>query len=204
LELAALEAAKALTGQSSPPIELRRGKLAGGRYIARVRTPLVAALCGAVLFSICLSIVLFWRAVQYNHLATAARNEQLRAYSLAVPNTAPPPAITSRLRSEEKRLSAISHVDTSLPQQALQSVLPILKDTLTALPRNLRYRIIELRFEPQQLFLDGQTLDHAAADTIAASLRRGLTLRVDPPHTEQAPGEDVNFTISAAGSESAR
>ncbi len=202
--MAALAASKCLNGQNIPSIELRQGALATATPLVRVRTPLIAASCGAAFFVLCLTIFLFWRSAQYDRLASTAHDQQVQVYLIAMPNTAPPAAITSRLVSEARRLAAASHIDTSVPQQAIQSVLPLLRDVLSALPRGLRYRVVEMRLEPQQLYLEGQTLDHAAADQIATSLRRRLALGVDPPHTEQAPGEDVNFTISAAVSEGAR
>jgi hypothetical protein len=77
-------------------------------------------------------------------------------------------------------------------------VLPLLRDTLGGLPHDLRFRLLELRFEPQRLYIEGQTLDHSGADAIAAALRKSTSLSVDPPHTQQAAGEDVSFTLTAA------
>jgi hypothetical protein len=202
LQAAALSASKCLTGLVPSPIELRRGNLAPSHPLVRVQKPLQAAAAAAVLFLICLTIFLFWRASQYDRLAGIAQDAQIQAYRLAFPSGDLPPAITSRLLSEVKRLSAASQGDGSIPQDAQQSALPLLRDTLGALPHGLRYRIMELRIEPKALYVEGQTLDHAAADTIAAALRQNLSLYVNPPHTDQPAGEDVNFTITAGQQES--
>ena len=79
----------------------------------------------------------------------------------------------------------------------MPSVIPILHDTLAALVLNIRFRVIEMRFEPRRLYLEGQTLDHGSAETIANALRQHTSLQVEPPHTEQPPGDDVSFMISA-------
>ena len=63
-----------------------------------------------------------------------------------------------------------------LLQQALRS----LPD-----PDDARFRVLELRVENGQLYMQGQARTHTDAGAVAASLRRAGTLEVAAPRTEQ-------------------
>ena len=195
LELAA-RAADKISREGSPLVELRRGALAPPDSLYRLRTPLQAALASVAALSVCFALAMFWRASEYNRLSRVAREQQEQAFREALPSQSIPPLITSRLQSEEKRLRGLSGMASTMPPSL--SILPLLQNTLAGLPVDLRFTLLELQFEPQRLYIEGQTLDHGAADQIAAGLRRTTGFAVDPPHTEQPTGEDVTFTISAA------
>ena len=196
-EITARSADQILRGRVSAPLDLQHGKLATQDPLRRIRTPLRAAAAAAILLSICLIGSLLWRAHRYNALADIAAQREIISFQQTFPKETPPPSITTRLQSEDKRLNGLSKAGTTLSPSATQSVLPLLCDTLSALPRDLRFRIVEMRFEPQRLYVEGQTLDPIGADRVATALRNKLSLKVDPPHTEQPAGEDVTFTISA-------
>ncbi len=196
LQFAVQATGKVLLSGDRLPVELRAGQLASPHPLRQVRRPLSAAIAATALLAILFIVSMLWRSMQYDHLTELAHNQQLTAFREALPNQTPPPGITSRMISEAKRLRALSGTATALPPSA--SILPLLHDTLAALPANMRFRLLELQFEPQRLYLEGQTLDHAAADEIAAAIRHIAGLNVDPPHTEQPSGEDVTFTISAS------
>jgi hypothetical protein len=179
-----------------PPVELRRGKLAAPDPLRSVSGPLQTAFAAAAVLLLTIGVCLLCRAGRYDRLAQLADSRQLEVFHMALPNQAPPPILIRRLASEEKRLLGLSGNASTLPPTL--SVLPLLRDTLAALPGDMRFKMLELRFEPRRLYLEGQTLDHGSADRIAAALRRATGLQVDPPHTEQPAGEDVTFTITAA------
>jgi type II secretory pathway component PulL len=195
MNLAARAAHRILVEGNLPPIELRRGVLAAGDPLRVVRKPLIAAIAAILFLGFSLAASLLIRAGQYDAQVQAAHRNQEQAFHSALPKQVIPPAITSRLVSEQKRLSALSGNTPTTPRDI--SVLPLLRDVLASLPHNLRFRLTELRFEPNRLYLEGQALDHAAADKIAEAIRHGTRLSVDPPHTQQQPGEDVSFTLTA-------
>jgi hypothetical protein len=196
INLAARAAHRILVEGDVTPIELRRGALAIGDSLRTVRKPLIATLAAIFLLGFSLAASLLIRAGQYDSQAQAAHRNQQQAFHSALPEQAIPPAITSRLLSEQKRLNALSGNMPTTPRDI--SILPLLRDVLAALPHNLRFRLTELRFESNRLYLEGQALDHAAADQIAEAIRHGTRLSVDPPHTQQQPGEDVSFTLTAS------
>jgi hypothetical protein len=198
LEFAGMAARRILSGDSPAPIELRRDQLASRDPLRQVRVPLRAAIVAALVFSVSLATAMLWRAHEYDRVSQSAGAQQEQAFHQALPRQTTPLSITARLRSEEKRLRGVSGTGSSLPPSS--SVLPLLRQTLGGLPPKLRFRLLELRFEPQRLYLEGQTLDHSGADQIAAALRTSTGLAVDPPHTEQPSGEDVTFTIAAGAS----
>jgi hypothetical protein len=200
LDIAAHVSARMLSGDLVAPVDFRRDDLRNRDPLQQIRQPLFAAVLAAVLLSICLSVAMLWRAHQYDRVVQAAEIRQLAAFRMALPNQAPPPSVLTRLMSEEKRLQGMSRTNSSLPPELSLSVLPLMRDTLASMPNGLRFKVVEMRFEPQQLYLEGQTLIHGDADQIAAALRHGTGLQVDPPHTEQPVGEDVTFTISASDS----
>jgi hypothetical protein len=195
-ELAAVAAQQSLSGINPPPVELRRGKLACDDPLRQVRLPLQTAIISVALLMLILAGSFLFRAHRYDELSRSAESQQLESFKSALPNQMPPPLITSRLISEEKRLEGLRGVSGALPP--VMTALPVIRDVLRGLAIDLRFRITELRFEPGRFYLEGQTLDHTAADQIAASLHENSGLPVDEPHTQQPPGEDVTFEISSS------
>jgi len=200
LELAARGAGQILAGISTPAADFRQGRLASRNPLRQMQTPFRASLAAAALLGVCLSTSMLWRASQYNRLAQEAQDSKLGAFHQALPSQVAPPSITSRLMSEERRLRGISGTASELPPS--QSILALLRDTLAGLPPSMRFRLVELRFEPQRFYLEGQILDHGDADRIAAAIRHSTGFTVDPPRTEQPTGEDVTFTITGSNSTS--
>jgi hypothetical protein len=200
LEVAARASRDILAGNRQPPVELRRGALASPDPLRQLRRPLRFSLAMLVLLSSSLAFSMLWRAWQYDRLADEAQNRQLATFHEALPHQSPPLLITRRLLSEQKRLEGLDH-DSGIASPSL-SALPLLEDVLRGLPQDVRIRLLELRFEPDQFYLNGQSLDHTSADRIAQSLRESTGLAVDPPHTEILSGSDVTFEISAEASNS--
>jgi hypothetical protein len=195
-ELAARAADRVLVHNARPPVELRRGRLACHDPLRFIRAPVRCAALAAMAFLLVVGISMFWRAERYERLAQAAEFQQREAFHIALPRQTPPPLIVSRLMSEEKRLAGISGTSATLPPSL--SALPVLRDVLRGLPPQVRFRLLELRFDPSHFYLEGQSLDHGSAEQITESLRQSTGFQVDQPHTQQLAGEDVTFEISAS------
>jgi hypothetical protein len=74
--------------------------------------------------------------------------------------------------------------------------MALLHSLLGALPKNLRYRAVEVRLERETLYLDGQSRSHGDAEAIATALGSNTPFQVDPPKSVQRPEGGVNFTIN--------
>ena len=206
------EAARVASG-GAPLLDLRRGPLAPADPLAKVRTPLIAAGMAALLLLASLTGTALWRAAAWDTVAQEHRREQAAAFLLAFPGRDVPAAPLARLRSEAARSRGV----TAQPAQAARpSALLVLRNVLTHLPApdERRFRVLELRIEPQRpqptprgatpgegaeavarLYLEGQARTHGDAEAVAAALRRSPGWRVDPPRTQGLPGGGVAFTL---------
>jgi len=195
-ELAALAVDGIVTGSAVSPLELHRGPLAVADPFRPIRSPLCAASIALILLGVSLAAAMSWRGAAYERVAQIAHQRQLEAFAKALPGQTPPPLIVSRLQSEQRRLRGVRGLASMLPPSL--SILTLLHDTLAGLPHDMRFRLLELRFDPQLIYVEGQTLDHSDAAQIADDLRGSTGLSVDPPHTEQPAGDDVTFIVSAS------
>jgi len=103
-------AQQSLSGINPPPVELRRGKLACDDPLRQVRLPLQTAIISVALLMLILAGSFLFRAHRYDELSRSAESQQLESFKSALPNQMPPPLITSRLISEEKRLEGLRGV----------------------------------------------------------------------------------------------
>lgn len=204
---AALGSTPVLAGKMSPWVDLRRDALAARDPLRQVRTPLTAAVAAVVLFLLCASAAMIWRASRYDGMTDHYADAQQAVFRKVFPTGPVPADVRSRLESEERSLRGLSGDSAAPPPD--QNGLLTLRDILTRLPAEstLRYRVLELRLDRQRFTLDGQAASHGDADRIAAALRKDKSLVVEPPRTEQLPGtgdaagKGVSFTINgeAAG-----
>ena len=182
-----------------PLADLRTGPLEPGDRFRLYRRPLTPAAVSVALLLICLSSILLWRTEIYQSQAEIHAYEAHRLFASAFPEQkAPPmlPGIKGRLESEAKRLAGLSGAATELPEQ--NSALVALYEVLKALPKDLRYRILEVRIAGNQVYLDGQVRSHGDAESIATALRERAHLRVEAPRTQLMKDQAVGFTLSAA------
>lgn len=193
-EVAALAAVRVLNGTLTPTVDLRRDGLASGEPYRRIRKPLIAAFTAGTVLLVCLIGSLLWRAERYAALATQLRQHQETVFKEAFPTAAPPPSIRSRLISEERRLRGVAGASSQLPRQV--SAAQLLHDLLAGLPRDLRYRVQDVRLGPEKLFLEGEARSHADVDSIAAALQKDGSFGLDPPRTAQISDGGVTFTIN--------
>jgi len=204
---AALGSTPVLAGKMSPWVDLRRDALAARDPLRQLRTPLTAAVAAVVLFLLCASAAMIWRASRYDGMTDHYADAQQAVFRKVFPTGPVPADVRSRLESEERSLRGLSGDSAAPPPD--QNGLLTLRDILTRLPAEstLRYRVLELRLDRQRFTLDGQAASHGDADRIAAALRKDKSLVVEPPRTEQLPGtgdaagKGVSFTINgeAAG-----
>jgi hypothetical protein len=202
---AASAARAALAGRAEPWVELRRGAMAANGAFRRARAPLTAAAFAAVVFLVTAAGALLWRAGQY--AAVAGRNEGLQRdlFRQAFPGRAAPPDVRSRLAREEQGLRALrgpaagpsSSSPASPPPQ--EQGLVALRDLINALPRDRRYRVLEVRLDGRKFSIDGQAKSHGDADAIAAALRAKVPADVDPPRTEQLDETVTTISFNIAG-----
>lgn len=188
-------AAEILVRGGEPPVNLRRGPLAPADPLQQVHKPLSVAAAALAILLLSISGVLLWRAHQFSSQADHLQDQLRSLFVEAFPNQPPPAAILARLRSEAANLRGLSGTGADLPDRA--SALDLLHRSLTAMPTNLRYRVLELRLDDQRLYLEGQARSHADVSAIANALRSAAGFDVQPPPTENLTGGGVAFTLVA-------
>ncbi|MDQ3441454.1 MAG: hypothetical protein M3478_14015, partial [Planctomycetota bacterium] len=122
--------------------------------------------------------------------------EQRAVYQEVFPGQSIPLDPASRLASEERKLRLAGGDAPGASQHP--PLLVLLRETLIRLPGDVRFRVAELRLDPETLSLQGQARSHADADAVATALRRDGDFTVDLPRTEQVAGGLVRFTIGGA------
>jgi len=195
-ESAAVEAAAAiLSGRQEPWIELRRGEF--GEYDPyrpiRRRLRLFATAVACLLLS--LSVVVWIRAEKYEQVAEKCQREQGEIFCRVFPGKPVPIGVRSRLESEYRKLAGTTGQIEGVPR--LESATLLLRDALTPLPEDLRFRLLEIRLEENGLYLDGEVRQHGDADRLAISLRAS-GFEVDAPRTEQLAEKGVSVVIAAS------
>lgn len=195
LHLAALGAAAISRMRLPTWIDLRRGSLAPVDAHRPLRAPLLVTSISLVLLLASLSVAWQLRAVQYQQKADEIYSQQQAVFRQVYPGQAVPISVKSRLQAEERQLRGLSGSSAVLPPQP--SALLTFAELLRRLPSQLRYRVLEIRIDPQRVYLEGQARAHGDADRIAASLRRSHGFDVESPRTERLAGQGVGFTLSA-------
>ena len=197
--LAAVETAKQIVEDGDPAwIDLCRDRLAMKDRLTRVNTPLRFAAAALAFLLIAIAVVTGWRGAQYQHVAYEQRQEQETLFREAFPGQDVPLMVLARFRSEQRRLNGMSGLSGDLPEQT--SALSMLHHALVSLPGDMRYRVLELRLDPNRIYLDGQARSHGDADLIAASLRQRDAFVIEPPRTENLPDRGIVFTLTGTPS----
>lgn len=200
-ECACRAADRLLNGQAEPMINLRREQLAVTDPHRHIRKPLNAALVAALILLVGAIVFFNLRAVHYQGLAESNKQKQIEVFRQTLPKmrlTHLSPL--GRMQSEFNRLRGVRGDSDAVPEQP--SALVTLQQVLRGLPRKLRYRILEMRIEPERLLIEGQARSHSDTDTIATALRGPLPLKIEPPQTQRLKEEGVGFIITAAPKES--
>lgn len=112
------------------------------------------------------------------------------------------PAVASikrRLASERRKLAGLCGHDA--PGATVASARPVsalihLQGVLTSLPKEIRYRIEQLRIDPGEIRIDGQARSHAEADQLAVALRKSGRYQADLRKTELLKDRGVSFLLT--------
>ncbi len=194
LNEAAQGAASVLSDRSRPWVNLRRGELGASGSLRLIKKPMAAALCAAILLLVCLNSVMLWRTHGYQQTADKYDARQRHVFQEVFPGQNVPQAIRPRLASEQLKLSGLRGQSTNLPTRP--RTLLLLHDILNRLPKDTRFRILELSVRNDTVTLNGEARSHGDIGDLANALRVGDVLEVDTRHTEQLrSGNSVGFMI---------
>ena len=194
LEAATLAAGDILSGKQPLWFELRRDRLAPRDRYRPIRGPLRFAMISAAALLLLASAGLQIRAARYESLLNQHEGRQADLFREALPGQPIPVGIQSRLESESAKLAGLKGDATDLAGQ--RSALAMLYDVLAACPEQTRVRILEMRLQRTRVDLEGELRSHADADVLATALRqRGF--QVEPPRTQQLPGQGVAVRLTA-------
>ena len=198
-----------LAGRLAPWVDFAHahngaGGLSSGRAVAQARGPLAWLAASAAVLAACLVVAVFWRAARYERLAAAYESRQRDVFSRAFPGQSPPRDVRSRLASEEQRLLAgVVISDAAAAGAGGRPPLPadgllLLRDVISGLPADVRFRVAELRLDAGRFVLTGDARSHGDAEAIAEALRAAPPgFDVEPPRTDTRPGgQGVGFTVS--------
>jgi hypothetical protein len=192
-EEAARAAQALLAGKNAGWVNLRRDALAPAHRLRRLRRPLRAA-AALVMLLMAVTIVAAWVRVARYEAETSRLTDQERAvFARLYPNTRVPPGIRRWMESEASRLAGLSGATGTAPDQA--SALETLRLAAGGFPRDLRFRLVDLRVEPGELFLEGQARSHADAETVARGIAAAGFV-MEPPRTENLVKGGVAFTLA--------
>ena len=193
-DAAVMTAEGVLAGTECPWIELRRDALESPDPYRLIRGSLWFVMGATVALLVAMIGGFAFRAYHYEQLAYREQQRQAAIFGETFPGQPAPPGIRSRLESEHAKLAGLKGTSSQLPPQT--SALTVLYDVLASLPDGMRYRFHGLRLDRRRAFLEGEVLSHGDADMISAGLRkRGF--QVQPPRTQQLPGQGVSVRITA-------
>jgi hypothetical protein len=133
-------------------------------------------------------------------MAATCIQQQAEAFRAAMPNQRVPGSIKGRLLSERRRLAGLGGQggeDANAGGLKTTSALVHLREVLTRLPADARFRIQELSIQQDQIRLDGLARTHAEAEGMAGALRQSGLYDVDPPKTQAMKDQGVSFVFSA-------
>jgi hypothetical protein len=144
-------------------------------------------------FLIVVSAGAWWHAFRCEAASSRLEDEERVVFRRLYPNVSVPPGVRRWMAAESTRLKGLS--GGGMPDQP--SALERLRLVTAGLPKDLRFRILDLRVEPTEVALDGQALSHADAETLARGIAKAGGFAVEAPRTENLPKGGVAFTIVA-------
>ena len=191
MELATAAAPGVLGGKHRPWVDLAGGGSSGGAVRAIGGAWAAAAV---VAFLACLTVAMLWRAARYERLAARHEAEQQDIFRATFPGQAMPTDVRSRLESEARHGG---NATAGVAGAASAQGLVVLRDLMTHLPSEVRFRVFEVRLENDAFTLEGEACSHGDAEAVAAGLRRRPGFAIAAPRTEQQAGRVfVGFTLT--------
>lgn len=190
--LAARAAPALLSGAGAGWVNLRRDRLGAADRWDRLRRPVrtVAVLAIALLATVIGGA--WWRAERYDAEADRLIREQRAVFAHLYPNREVPAGVRRWLASEATRLAALSGAGEATPRPS--GALETLRKVASGLPQDLRFRVVMVRVEPTEVFLEGQARSHADAETVARGIA-GQGITMEAPRTESLAKGGVAFTL---------
>jgi type II secretion system protein L len=184
-----------LSGRREPWFELRRGALTLGDPLRSVRSSLGWLNAAALVLLMTVGIVSQWRSWQIRGRLDEIRADQRALFQQTFPGARVPVAVVTRLESEREKVVASRETgdDVVTPPAALE----LLDRLLSALPSDLRLRILEARIEQGDIVLDLELRSHGDAGVIASALERSGFV-VTPPTTSQRDDVTVSSRVRAS------
>lgn len=193
LHLAAQSAAEALRGGAAGWVNLRREALAMTNPWAPFRGLLRGTLALTVVLVLALTTGLCWRGLQYRDAAQEASGQQQADYRTSHPGRPIPSALTSHLRSELARLSAVSGQSKQMPPQV--NAMETLRRMVGGLDPAVRLRLLDVQLTPENLLIHGQARSYGDAEAVNRALT-GAGFAMDPPRAERTSDGGVTFTLA--------
>jgi type II secretory pathway component PulL len=199
--LAAAAAAPLLREEGAGWVNLARGALARPDRLARVHRPLKAVLALGLALLAVVAAGAAWRTWQYECEADRLVEAQRGVFARLYPNTAVPVGVRRWLASEDARLAGVSGAGAVVPEP--HAAIERLRQVVAGLPADLRLRVVDVRIDPAEVYVEGQARSHADAEKIGRGIG-GQGLAMDPPRTENLAGGGVAFTLVGRPGEAAK
>jgi hypothetical protein len=177
-------------------MDFRRDGLALPDVMKRVGRLLAAALCLFLVFAGLLASVFIYRGMRYAQIVRDRQQKQAEVYRNLYPGQEAPPNVKSRLKSELTRLAGISGTGLEMPERP--SALDSLQQAVASLPPQVRLRIVEMRIDPDSLFVEGQAQSHGDAEIVSRSLSRA-GFEMAAPRSENLSTGGVSFILMGKG-----
>ncbi len=196
-EAAVRFASKVLNDTATPWINLRSGALAAPNRLKVYYGP--AALLAAAMLLLLGSVigVTWWRGIQYREQAATDSSRQEDVFKEALPDKRISVSAQRTLEREYERKRALAGGGAVVDAEAHVPALVQLRQVLGALPRDIRFRILELDIHPELIRVYGHARNHVDPTRIAAALRQSGHFEVEPPKTEVLAEGGVEFRFTA-------
>ncbi|WP_010583127.1 hypothetical protein [Schlesneria paludicola] len=194
LDSAVRRAVAILSGAERAKIEFRRGTLVHpqrNRFIGRSLGLLQASV---ICLLVAIGVRVFQLGEEFNHQRIEAGDQQAEVFRSLFPGTPIPVGVKTRIEGEYAKLRGMRGDIVELPHNT--SSIRLVERLLRSLPKDMRFRVLEIRIEQDRLYVVGQVREHADADRIADELRK-VNLVVEAPSTHRLPQKGVEFRISA-------
>jgi hypothetical protein len=193
LESIGKAARRIVSGREAPWIELRRHPLGefDPLFAARGRLRVLAA--SMAFLVVCVLGALGVQTHQNEQIAEQYYQKQVALFQELFPGQTVPTGMRSRLESEHRKLTALTGKAQGMPQ--MESAIHTLFRATSPLPKDLRFRILEMRIDNTGLYIDGEVREHGDADLIATRLR-DAGFEIAPPRTERLADRGVGYVVS--------
>ncbi len=180
---------------SAMVVNLRRDALDSGDALRHIRTPLKALVSTSLLLGLVLIAAMGWRSYRYDQHARNQIEHQQQIFLTLYPGQGVPINVRIHLESELRRLRGISGGGGGGGLPMRDSALVCFYEALRRLPTDLRYQLLELRFDGAEVYFEGLARSHGDATQIAGAMRRQNGFAVDAPRSEQLKDGSVAFTL---------